>query len=308
MIMPKLNFILLLVLLLSGLSPFESKAKMDLLNKLSPAMPEAIGFTAIAGNPLIIYVGRDASYQVAHASLTDPNSPGLVYETSEAEADGGLFVRHTVGTSDYVIGPDFLNHNTSAANLYDPWLPISQSSLQGSGTAADPWRIETVVKHDSGITMTTLTSYVNGHSYFTLTWSICGPANHPISTFLAADVYLQAGIPEQSLGFHDIASGAVGAYNTTSNWSESLLPLTAATRYFAGNYLALWNNIGQAGQPGPGFDDSVNTTATDNGIGLQWNLIIINNCATLSARWQITPPGGSPIPTAHRLYLPLTVR
>lgn len=273
-----------------------------------PTLPP-LDYTLIPGNPLSILVANDASYQVMHTAAPTPSSPGLVYETSNALADSGIFVHYNQGISHFVIGPDFLNHETSAANLYDPWTPVSQSTVSGTGSHNDPFQVTSVVSHTSGVTMSVLTSYVNGTDEFRLDWEICLESNAALSTFLASDFYLQAGIPETSLGFLDASTGAVGAVNQDSGWAQGLKPITPASHYQAvlasdPDQVDLWDLIGEAGAPGPGFNDTVNAVnANDNGAGLQWNLNA-TPCASASAVWQVSPPGGGPLPASNFIYLP----
>jgi len=273
-----------------------------------PSLPP-VDYTIISGNPLSILVANDASYQVLHTAVATPNSPGLVYETSGALADSGVFVRVNSSASSFIIGPDFLNHETSAANLYDPWMPVAQTPVTGSGTQTDPFQVTSVVSHTSGVSMTIQTSYVNGADEFCLDWEICPAGDSTLSTYLAADFYLQAGIPENSLGFFETATGEVGTVNQSSGWAQSLAPLATASHYFAGlasdpNLVDLWDLIGHAGAPGPGFNDSVNASASsDNGAGLQWDLNAAP-CANASALWRVNPPGGSPTPADNFIYLP----
>lgn len=250
-----------------------------------PTVFAAVGFTPITGSPLTINVASDASYQIFHDGV-DPSTPGQVYYTLQSEADSGIFVWY----GGYAIGPDFFNHDFSAVPPYDAWVNVGQSGVSGAGTGGNPWKVITNLVHPaSGVTLETTTSYVNGSSFFTIGWKVCTPAAGDLSTFIAADFYLQGS--DAGFGYYDPATGAVGGYNATQDWYEVMVPHTPATHHQADFYGTIWGNIGTAGFPGPGFNDYIETTYMDNGGGLQWDTRI-NGCASFAVDWSfaITPP------------------
>ncbi|MCB0202643.1 MAG: hypothetical protein KDI03_21430, partial [Anaerolineae bacterium] len=241
--------------------------------------PDVITFTPIAGGaPLQINVANDASYQVIYGSGS--TTPGQVYWTNADIADAGLFLWY----DGYVIGPDFSNHPSgSASNYYDVWTPAAQGAVTGSGTPGDPWTIETNVVHQpSGTSLTTRNSYVDGENYFRVDWDICLPQAAQVSTFLAADYYLQGS--DNGYGLYDADTGSVGGYNYAHDWFQIFTPIRPSSHYFEGRYWEVWDNIGYAGTAGPGFNDTINTDLIDNGAGLQWDMYV-NGCATVSAFW-----------------------
>jgi hypothetical protein len=248
----------------------------------------AVGFTPIVGSPLTINVAVDGSYQVIHDAV-DPLSPGQVYPTSYDEADAGIFVWY----GSYVIGPDFDNHDVSASNSYDAWTNVAQSAVTGSGSAADPWIINTDLIHTaSGLTGEINTTYVNGQDYFRLDWTICLPTTGDISTFLAADIYLQGS--DNGYGYYDAATGSVGGYNEPQDWFEIFTPISPADAYMESGYSTIWSVIGSAGAAGTGFDNTIDANLIDNGAGLQWN-DTVSGCQSYGSWWSfgitpITPP------------------
>jgi hypothetical protein len=242
------------------------------------------GCTTISGSPLSIVAGKDASYQVY---FNGPNGRlTQVYQPLFDEADSGLFVKY----QGWIIGPDFWNHMTSAANTYDSWASTSQSTVSGNGTASSPWFIDTNVEHPgSGVRLNARTSYVNGSNFFRIDWDVCTPQAGPIASYLAADFYMQGGDQDRSYGVHDGNSGSVGAANENLSWLQSFTPVTPATRFFTGAPANLWAAIGAQGAPGPGFNNTINDTAIDTAVGLQWDLNL-TSCARVSANWSF---GGS---------------
>lgn len=256
--------------------------------------PEVVTYTPITGDPLQINVANDASYQVIYFS--ELGTPGQVYWTFGNTADAGIFLWY----DGYVIGPDFWNHpDPSAANYYDPWATVSQGAVTGNGTQNSPWTVETNLVHaPSGATLTTRNSYVNGDNYFRLDWDICLPQPAQISTFLAADYYLQGS--DSGYGLYDPMSGSVGGYNVRQDWFQIFTPIRPATHHYAARYWEVWQAIGWAGQPGPGFNDTINTGLVDNGGGLQWDLFV-NGCATVNAFWSFgETPTIPPVPPSYQ--------
>jgi hypothetical protein len=253
------------------------------------------GCTALPGSPITIIAGKDAGYQVYYTS--GGKRASLVYQPLFDEGDAGLFVRY----NNAIIGPDFWNHLTTAANAYDPWTNLSQSGVTGSGTVASPWAIETKVIHPlSGVMMTTTTSYVNGSNSFRIDWEVCLPQAGTASTFLAADFYLQGGDLDPSYGVYDTSSGAVGVTNQALSWLQTLTPLTPTDSYFAGAPGSLWAAIGETGAPGAGFNRTINSAAIDTAAGLQWNRTL-SNCGRFSATWNVTDLAN---PTRPLIYIP----
>lgn len=287
----------LLLLLSLGLAPPAQGSNRGGAPDLAPVCNN--GCTAIAGSPITIVIGKDASYQVYYTALGSRASQ--VYQPLFDEADAGLFVSY----AGYVVGPDFWSHFTTAANAYDAWQSVSQSGVTGSGTPAAPWLVQTVVRHpSSGVRLTANTRYANGANSFRIEWEICLPAAGNASAFLAADYYMQGGDLDRSYGVYDSSSGAVGATNASMTWLQAFAPLSPADRYFAGAPGSLWAAIGQSGAPGPGFNNAVNTAPLDNAAGLQWNRAL-NPCGQISADWIIT---GLDAANSTTLFMPFLFR
>ena len=138
-----------------------------------------------------IYVGADASVQIAHVG--DP-----VYEFYPEDTfpgDAGTFLV----VNDALYAPNFAAHDDTASGIsgldpYTPFTPVSQTSVTGSGTAADPYRVVTVV--DAGTTGLRITqtdsSYIVGQeSYRTdVQISNSGAASQNAILYRAGDCYL----------------------------------------------------------------------------------------------------------------------
>jgi hypothetical protein len=276
-----LRLLILSLLLAISLAIPQQVSGSTALPSSSVRAPNCIaGCSTISGSPLSIVVGKDTSYQVYY---NGPNGRlTQVYQPLFDEADSGLFVRY----GSWIIGPDFWNHMTSAANTYDPWTNTSQTSVLGNGTDSSPWTIDTKVVHEgSGVSLTARTSYVNGSNFFRIDWDVCTPQAGQAIAYLAADFYMQGGDRDLSYGVFDASSGSVGAANQELTWLQTFTPLTPATRYFAGAPADLWGGIGAQGAPGPGFNNAVNGAPIDNAAGLQWDLSV-SGCARVSSHWR----------------------
>ena len=287
-------FTLLFTLSCTRRAPQQSSATSVSSSTNTPPVP----FIAIEGDPLTIYVAEDASYQVIYRN-PDGSQAGQVYSPFAENADAGLFARY----NNFVIGPNFdADYRITVANIYDPWIPISQTMVTGSGLDSDPWVVDTEVSHSSSITMTSQTSYVNGDNFFNITWEICLPNPGNISTFLAADFSL---VGENNWsGSYESSTGSVGAINIPQNWSESFTPIHPATHFTAAYYKTVWDAIGSQSVPGTGFNDIIATLENAIGAGLQWDLMI-SGCATIQANWCVGPSTTCPPQTGERTFLPL---
>jgi hypothetical protein len=240
----------------------------------------AVGHKTITGNPLTIHVAADTSIQVLHAGQSD----GQVHPPGYDEADSGGFgvfatSPSALGNGPTVWGPNFANHDDSSANVVMPWLSGGPQTITGTGTAADPWWVQTVVYGPFGLKVTQWVGYVNGRDCFTVSYIVDAPYDLPLpfTFFHAANMHPDA--DEGGFGYYDAATGAVGALNGSKDFLEYLVPyvqmgLPPADHYQEAGYQTIWNNIGiDQFSPGPGFNDSIIATPFhDTGCGLQWDL------------------------------------
>lgn len=274
-----------------------------------PGVGAATTYSAISGNPLTINVAVDLSLQIFYAG----QAQGQVFPPGGTEADSGLLA--WIGGNVY--GPDFPNHSGgSAAFNTTEWTPVSQTGPTGSGTAADPWVVTTVVDAGTtGLRITETLSYVNGEQYFRQDWQMCNNSETSITAtfFHAADLYLQGS--DYGYGYYDAATGAVGGYNQTQDWYEILVPITPASAYQEAFYDTIWDAIGTGpSSPGSGFNNTIRAFPDlhDDGAGLQWSDVAIaaGGCTTISDWWSFgttpqipptptptVPPGVTPTPT-----------
>jgi hypothetical protein len=236
---------------------------------------DAVGHVTIAGDPLTIHVAADMSIQVFYAGEPD----GQVYPPEYNEADSGGFAWYPPAPATTVIGPDFLNHDWSAGNVVIPWQSAGPQALTGSGTAADPWWVRTDVTVQRVLDVTQWVRYIDGDDCFRVSYIVSDPATmgaNPITFFHAADLYVDG--DDEGFGYHNAASGAVGAWNRHRTFLEYFVPVTEmglppATHYQEAGFQRIWDNIGDLTGPGPGFANTVRSSSFhDSGCGLQWDL------------------------------------
>jgi hypothetical protein len=241
--------------------------------------PQAVGHTTITGDPLTIHVAADTSIQVFHAGKPD----GQVQPPGYDEADSGAFMWWGPPiAAPLVYGPAWALHDASSGNPVVPWLPISQSTVGGSGTPSDPWEVTTKV-WAAGLDVFQWIRYVDGDSCFRVMYTVNNlqpsGGTEGFTFFHAADLW-----PDDSdsgYGYHDPATGAVGAWNQEKTFLEYFVPvledlgypMPPASHHQEAGYQLVWNNIGDLTAPGPGFNDTVLATPYHNsGCGLQWDL------------------------------------
>jgi hypothetical protein len=244
-----------------------------------PGGPDAsaVGHVTIAGAPLTIHVAVDTSIQVFYAGKPD----GQVYPPGYDEADSGSFMWGPPGLDIFTYGTYFPDHDLSSGKNVIPWLPAGQSTVSGSGTAADPWEVTTSVA-GAGVDVIQWIRYVDGRDCFRVMYTVNNlqsPGTEGFTFFHAADLW-----PDDSnsgFGYYDSATGAVGAWNQEMTFLEYFVPvlqdlgfdMPPASHYQEARYRLIWDNIvDDALAPGPGFDDTIRTDWHNSGAGLQWDL------------------------------------
>lgn len=195
----------------------------------------------------------------------------------------------------------------SSATVGTDYTPVSQTPVTGSGTAADPYRIVTVVTlGTSGLTLTETDSYVIGREFYQtdvmLTLAAGGAASLAATVYRAGDCYLQNS--DAGFGSVDAASGAVRCVAAADPLNpaagpgtriEEWVPLTAGSTYYQANYSEVWSLIG-AMSPFPNTCECAEYQ--DNGAGLSWQFTVLGgSSATVSHVTNFSPTGISVVPT-----------
>ncbi len=254
---------------------------------------------ASASGPLThVYVGNELSCQIAHVGDTAFE----LYPSDAMPADCGTLV-FAAGT---LFAPDFAAHTASAAatrlGATVPYTPVSQSAVTGSGTAAAPFRVVTVVDlGTTGLRITQTDSYVTGdESYRTdVTLSNRTGADIPAIIYRAGDCYLQG--TDTGFGFSTPAEASVGcsanANNSPPARIEEWLPITAGDAVLEASYSDVWAAIG-AQMP---FDGSCQCGVNlDNGAGISWRATVPRGGQVTRSHYTTFSPRGvtAPPPSA----------
>src|SRR6266536_1049306 len=165
-----------------------------------------------------VWVGTDLSCQVQHI---DDAPDYEFYGPDIFPGDAGTFI----AMGGVLYAPDFANHDYSAAGFflgaYTPFTPISQTPVTGSGTAAAPFKVVTVVGVGAtGLVIQQTDTYVAGREYYTTELMISNNGAGTASGVLyrAADAFL--GGSDTGYGFTEAFSGnrdAVGCSNNADN-------------------------------------------------------------------------------------------
>ena len=257
----------------------------------APRGGEAVGYADIASTgPLThVYAGVEGSVQVAH---TLDGSTREFYPPSVAPGDAGTFLV-VDGT---LYAPHFASHGASATGSlgsYTPFTTVSQTTVTGAGTAANPYRVVTVLDAgNSGLRVIQTDSYVVGlESYRTdLQVSNSSGAAKSIILYRAADCYL--GASDYGYGMVNAAVGAVActknANNSPAGRILQFVPLTGGSRHYEAQYGQMWSWIGSK-QVFPNTCRCADYI--DNAMGLSWN--------------QSLPPGGQAMWSHVTAFSPL---
>ena len=174
------------------------------------------------------------------------------------------------------------------------WTPVSQTSVTGSGTSADPYKVVTVVT-GGAFQITQTDTYVVGEESYRNDVQVqnTGSTSATGVLYRAGDCYLQ----DSDFGY-GIYSSATGAITCTPSLTagsriEQMLPITSGSNYYEGFYNSMWAAIGTQ-NPFPNTCDC--STNEDNSIGLSWNFSLAGGASqTYSSIVTFSPLGSQPV-------------
>jgi uncharacterized repeat protein (TIGR01451 family) len=246
----------------------------------------------ISSGPLTrILITNDLNCGVSHVGDTSPEFYG--------DTACGTFL--TVGGILY--GPAYVPAGGSASPR-TAWTPVSQTSVTGSGTSSDPYKIVTVVAADAtGVTLTETDSYVVGQESYRTDVQINNGSSGAVSGILyrAGDCFLQ----NSDAGYGRVGPGgaiACTASQAANSRIEQWFPLTQGSNYYESGYNSVWFRIGQK-LPFPNTCDC--NIFEDNGAGLSWSVSIAAGASlTFSHLTTFSPLGIVPLTTAKTADAP----
>lgn len=269
-------------------------------NNMALNAPASTPFVDIASaGPLThVYLGNELSCQVRHV---DDGTTGEFYPPGTIPGDCGTFI--AMGGTLYA--PDFNGHGgtaTSGIGARVIYTPVSQTGITGTGTAADPFKVVTVVDvSTTGLRIQQTDSYVIGdESYRTdiMLTNSGSPASGVL--YRAADAFL--GGSDSGYGFTEIfgtrkAVGcAVNSNNNPPGRIEEWVPLTGGNNFYQNHYNSVWTFIATKAP----FPDTCGcATFQDNGGGISWNFSIPTaGSATYSHVTTFSPVGRQALVTS----------
>lgn len=178
----------------------------------------------------------------------------------------------------------YIGTGTTNLGTYTKLQPVSQGPVSGSGTVADPWRLETRTRAVATSTGTNLDvlevdTRVGGARWYSTSLTVTNVGTGPASPKLyrGADCgFDDNGQQTRTYGFTNPANGTVGCtytYGAVGPHDPKTLwvPETPPTAYFVGLKDDLWTAVGQ----GQTLSNACScATYLDTAAALQWDLTI----------------------------------
>jgi uncharacterized repeat protein (TIGR01451 family) len=211
---------------------------------------------------------------------------------------GGTACGTLLATGGTLFGPSTIPAGGSASPRTG-FSPVSQTAVTGSGAAADPFTVVTVVDlGTSGLRITETDSYVVGEESYRTDVQVSNSASTSQDAILyrAGDCFLQSS--DVGFGSVDTTTGAVACTTGTAPGSriEQWFPISAGSHYYEAGYSQVWAQIGSQ-QPFP--DTCRCTDFIDNGAGLSWNITVpAGGSLTRSQLTTFSPLGRLPLSTS----------
>ena len=218
-----------------------------------------------------------------------------------------------IATGGTLFRPTSIPAGNSAAP-FTPYTLVSQSSITGAGTLADPYKVVTVVDlGTTGLRATETDSYVVGQEAYRTDVTIqnLGATSADAILYRAGDCYLQNS--DDGFGAVDATTGSVSCVGSVDDGSggqvpgtriEQWYPLSPGSRYYHAFFDDVWAWIGSQ-QPFPNTCQC--TSYIDNGAGLSWTLTIpAGEAVTRSHLTVFSPVGIEPLTATKTAASPTT--
>jgi hypothetical protein len=254
-----------------------STGSVSAQSKGKPDAPVTVPESAqvIPGHPMTISVLDNTQISIEFTNSLIGQFTAQQFYSDYADAVY-LWASHDSLSPPQVFGPATMpgGHTVTA------YVSVS-NTLTGSGTPEDPWVVTTVNDvPGTKLRFTQHTTYINGAEYVKLHFHLeqmGGTEAVPVTLFHAADT--NTFMPDRlGYGYYNMETGAIGDYilhPTGRTAYQQFVPDDPVNAYQESTYEDLWNRIGDAFAPGPGFDNTIMASELhDTAIGLQWNLIV----------------------------------
>jgi hypothetical protein len=233
------------------------------------AAPAQAADTVIDGSPLNIYANDQGQLQVGF----DGSSTGEFFLPSLSPANGGVNVAVGPGGN---AGP-FMVFGFLGA----PFTQPAALTITGDGSPGNPWVLSTNFRAhnpnaNQDVTIAEQVSYVNGTTDVKVTYAVINSADTTTATlnvrvYETADLYVAGN--DAGVGFLDPGPPRqVGGINQAAGSSGQLVEQTPAwTHYQEGRFGDVFAIVGNTDQNAIGFNDTVDPTLVDDGVGVQWD-------------------------------------
>ena len=241
-----------------------------------------------------IYIGNDLGCQVREGGFSSteyfPNVAG--------PGDCGTFLFLNSDTiPSKLLGPDFANHpggtNTTghfpAGTGETPVTPVRQS-LTGTGTAANPFKVTTVVTStvlnqsstEVVLQITEVDSYIVGNEFYETDVTVAntgGPNDAPLDNggelYHAADCQLRGtdtgyGAFEPNSNSPDTAACTPNVLGNPPSALEEFVPVTTGDNWEQNSVPTLWGDLSGGNPPLLNTCNSCRGTAMDNGEAIEY--------------------------------------
>lgn len=273
------------------------------MNRLTKALTAtaAVALTAIPAAAALAAPVESAG-PLTLVEITPDLNCAVQYDGDERQSFFGDTACGTfLSSGDSMFSPASIPAGSGVTSGSTAWEPVSQQ-VTGSGTAADPYTITTVVK-GGDFEVTQVDTYVTGDNAYRTTTTVTntGSAQADGVLFHAGDCYLQ----DDDLGFgeYDEATGAItcrakgeGDTPTSDSRIEQFVPLTAGSNYFYDSYYDVWSKVAEkAPLPNEVVEPDY---YRDNGMALSWNVSLAPGASqSFSMLTNFSPIGVVSLPT-----------
>jgi hypothetical protein len=247
------------------------------------AAPARAATGVIDGTPLNIYADDQGRLQVAF----DGSATGEFFPPGLMPGNAGLNV--AVASTAATTEPFTVYGFQGSA-----FTPTSAPVVGGDGSAGNPWTLDTGYQGTGGardIFVGQHISYVNGTTDVSVSYAVLNPGSNDINVdvrlYEAADLYVAGN--DTGAAFLDPGSPRqVGGVNQAAGSSGRLVEQTPWLHYQEGRYGDVFSAVGNSDRTAQGFNDTIEPTLVDNGVGTQWNFpnLPINTPQNVSVIWR----------------------
>ena len=241
---------------------------------LAAASSAQAATVTIPGDPMVVHVS-DFGYVTGRL---EGDTTNVFFSSQDNNTpDAGFNLGFPVG---FGASPSPVNYGVAGSSF----TAVSQGTLTGSGTAANPYRVTTRYDVSDGDTtaaqVTQVVTYVNGNSRFSVNYAVKNVSGSALR-FRAgefADLYL-AGSDVGTGFFQSGPPRLVGGFNATSGRVGGIeeVPGSPWDAYEEDSYSTVRNNL--ANLASSGLDNTVNPASVDNGVAVQWDDFFTNGLA-----------------------------